>query len=168
LPSDSRRQGGWQIAISILVVGGGLGRAALALALARKGFRVRMLEQAAEFGVIGYGIQLGPNVFPMFDRLGVTDAVLAQALLPGAVMMVDATDGGTIASIPTGKPSFRERFKRPYIVIHRVDLHRILLDACAANDNVELATDFQLAGYEDDGARVRVRSPRAARSKARR
>ena len=61
----------------ILVVGGGLGGASAALALARKGFRVRVLEQAPEFGVIGYGIQLGPNVFPMFDRLGVTEAVLA-------------------------------------------------------------------------------------------
>ena len=62
----------------ILVVGGGLGGAAAALALGRKGWRVRVLEQAPEFGVIGYGIQLGPNVFSMFDRLGVSDAVLAQ------------------------------------------------------------------------------------------
>jgi len=60
----------------ILVVGGGLGGAAVALALARKGFRVRLIEQAPEFGVIGYGIQLGPNVFPMFDRLGVADSTL--------------------------------------------------------------------------------------------
>ena len=51
---------------------------------ARKGYRVRVLEQAPEFGVIGYGIQLGPNVFPMFDRLGVSDAVLAQSIVPKA------------------------------------------------------------------------------------
>ena len=36
----------------ILVVGGGLGGASLSLALARKGFRVRLLEQAPEFGVV--------------------------------------------------------------------------------------------------------------------
>ena len=59
----------------ILIVGGGLGGLATALALGRKGLPVRVLEQAPEFGVIGYGIQLGPNVFPMFDRLGVSDAV---------------------------------------------------------------------------------------------
>ena len=45
----------------ILVVGGGLGGAAVALALALNGFRVRLIEQAPEFGVIGYGIQLGPK-----------------------------------------------------------------------------------------------------------
>ena len=87
----------------ILVVGGGLGGAAAALALGRKGLRVRVLEQAQEFGVIGYGIQLGPNVFPMFDRLGVSDAVLAQAIVPKAVLMVDSVDGGVIARIPTGE-----------------------------------------------------------------
>jgi salicylate hydroxylase len=46
----------------VLVVGGGLGGASVALALARKGIRVRLLEQAPEFGVIGYGIQLGQRV----------------------------------------------------------------------------------------------------------
>ena len=121
----------------ILVVGGGLGGASVSLALARKGFRVRLLEQAPEFGVIGYGIQLGPNVFSMFDRLGVADAVLAQAIVPDALLMIDSVDAGVIMRIPTGA-SFQQRFKRPYIVIHRVDLHRILLDACEAQPNVEL------------------------------
>ena len=37
----------------ILVVGGGLGGAAVALALARNGFRVCLIEQAPEFSVIG-------------------------------------------------------------------------------------------------------------------
>jgi len=141
----------------ILIVGGGLGGAAAALALARKGFAVRVFEQAPEFGVIGYGIQLGPNVFPMFDRLGVTDAVLATALRPQAVLMVDSVDGGVVARIPTGA-SFLKRFKRPYVVIHRVDLHRVLLDACAANDNVELVADTDVEAFTDTGDRIRVRT----------
>jgi salicylate hydroxylase len=94
----------------ILVVGGGLGGAAVALALARKGFRVRLIEQAPEFGVIGYGIQLGPNAFHMFDRLGVSEAVLAQAIIPNSLLMLDSVDGGIIARIPTGA-SFTARFK---------------------------------------------------------
>ena len=96
----------------VLVVGCGLGGAAAALALARKGLRVRVLEQAPELGVIGYGIQLGPNVFPMLDRLGVTDAVLAHAIVPRAVLMLDSVDAGVIASIPTGA-SFRARRYAP-------------------------------------------------------
>ena len=139
----------------VLVVGCGLGGAAAALALARKGLRVRVLEQAPELGVIGYGIQLGPNVFPMLDRLGVTDAVLAHAIIPRAVLMLDSVDAGVIANIPTGA-SFRARFTRPYVVIHRVDLHRALLDACRSLDNVELMPATGVAAFEDLGGRVRV------------
>ncbi len=40
---------------------------------------MRVLEGAPEFGAIGYGIQFGPNVFHVLDRLGVTDAVLEKA-----------------------------------------------------------------------------------------
>jgi 2-polyprenyl-6-methoxyphenol hydroxylase-like FAD-dependent oxidoreductase len=139
----------------ILVVGGGLGGAAVALALARKGFRVCLLEQAPEFGVIGYGIQLGPNAFYMFDRLGVCEAVLAQSIIPHALLMLDSVDARVIARIPTGA-SFNARFKRPYIVIHRIDLHRILLDACERQPNVELMPLTGVARYEDLGDSVRL------------
>ena len=68
----------------IIIVGGGLGGLTTALALGRAGRRVRVLEQAPEFGAIGYGIQLGPNVVPMFDRLGITAAVLDKGDVPDA------------------------------------------------------------------------------------
>ena len=79
-------------------------------------------------GAIGYGIQLGPNVFPMFDRLGVSAAVLRQSDLPPALVMLDALDGTQVARIPTGE-SFRRRFTHPYIVVHRVDLHHVHMPA---------------------------------------
>ena len=141
----------------ILVVGGGLGGAAAALALGRKGWRVRVLEQAPEFGVIGYGIQLGPNVFSMFDRLGISDAVLRLAFRPKAILMLDSADGGTIARIPTGE-SFVRRFKRPYVVIHRVDLHGVLLDACRALPNVELVANCNVADYDQQSDKVLLRT----------
>ena len=124
----------------ILVVGGGLGGAAVSLALARKGFRVTLIEQAPEFGVIGYGIQLGPNVFSMFDRLGVSDAVLAQSIVPKAVLMIDSVDAGVIARIPTGA-SFAARFKRPYIVIHRVDPAALGVRDLTVSPSAKLAAD---------------------------
>jgi 2-polyprenyl-6-methoxyphenol hydroxylase-like FAD-dependent oxidoreductase len=139
----------------VLIAGGGLGGVAMALALGRKGLPVRVLEQAPEFGVIGYGIQLGPNVFSMFDRLGVTEAVLAQSITPKEILMLDYVDAGVIARVPTGA-SFRERFKRPYVVIHRVDLHQILLAACRTLGNVELVASAGVASFEDLGDRVRV------------
>ena len=69
LPSTMRGMSNWK-SQQVLIVGGGIGGLAAALALARKGCRVQVIEQAAEFKEIGAGIQLGPNVFRMFEVLG--------------------------------------------------------------------------------------------------
>ena len=139
----------------ILIAGGGLGGLSAALALGRHGRSVRVLEQAAKFAPIGYGIQLGPNVFPMFERLGITDAVMAEATIPKNILMLDALSGGEVTHIPTG-PKFRARFTHPYIIIHREDLHRVLIDACAAVPHIVMEGGAEVAGFEETGAGVRV------------
>src|SRR5277367_3903815 len=132
----------------ILIVGGGLGGLTTALALARRGRRVRVLEGAAEFGAIGYGIQFGPNVFHVFDRIGLTEQVMAIADSPPAVLMLDALTGKELVRIPTGA-SFRARFRHPYIIVHRIDLHNVLLDACRHNDAIELVAEAMVTGFEE-------------------
>jgi len=139
----------------ILIVGGGLGGLTTALALARHGRSACVLEGAPEFGAIGYGIQFGPNVFHVFDRIGLMQQVLAVADSPPAVLMLDALDGKELVRIPTGS-SFRARFKHPYIIVHRVDLHNVLLDACRRSDAVELVPDAMVTGFEDRGDGVAV------------
>jgi 2-polyprenyl-6-methoxyphenol hydroxylase-like FAD-dependent oxidoreductase len=139
----------------ILIVGGGLGGLTTALALARHGQPVRVLEGAPEFGAIGYGIQFGPNVFHALDRIGVSDAVLENADSPPAVLMIDALTGKEVTRVPTGA-SFRARFKYPYIIIHRIDLHDVLLDACRRNRLVTLEPDAMVSRFTDHGDRVTV------------
>jgi 3-hydroxybenzoate 6-monooxygenase len=141
----------------IIIVGGGLGGLTTALALGRAGRRVRILEQAPEFGAIGYGIQLGPNVVPMFDRLGITAAVLDKGDVPDACLMVDAHSGEEIARIPLGA-SFRERFRHPYIIIHRVDLHQVLMDACRAVPEIAFEPAMAASGFEDRGDHIIVQT----------
>jgi 3-hydroxybenzoate 6-monooxygenase len=139
----------------ILIVGGGLGGLTTALALSRRSCPTRVLEGAPEFGAIGYGIQFGPNVFHVFDRLGLIEQVLAVADSPAAVLMRDALDGKELVRIPTGT-TLRERFKYPYIIIHRIDLHNVLLDACRHNDAIELVADALVTDFEDRGDGVAV------------
>jgi salicylate hydroxylase len=141
----------------ILIVGGGLGGLSCALALGRKGARVRVLEEAPKFGAIGYGIQLGPNVVPMFERLGVAAEVLRVADSPPAIVMLDALDGAEVARIPSGE-SFRRRFRHPYLIVHRIDLHQVLLDACRALPNIALEASAGVTAIEQDGAQARVRT----------
>ena len=132
----------------ILIVGGGLGGLTTALALAQRGRAVRVLEGAPQFGAIGYGIQFGPNVFHVFDRIGLTEQVLAVADSPAALLFMDVLSGKELLRIPT-RQSFRARFKHPYIILHRIDLHNVLLDACRDSDLVELVADAMVTGFED-------------------
>ena len=63
----------------------------------RRALRVRSyIPRASEFGVIGYGIQLGPNAFYMFDRLGVSEAVVAQSIIPRALLMLNSVDAESL------------------------------------------------------------------------
>jgi 2-polyprenyl-6-methoxyphenol hydroxylase-like FAD-dependent oxidoreductase len=139
----------------ILIAGGGLGGLTAALALARRGHATRVLEGAVEFGAIGYGIQFGPNVFHVFDRLGLMDEVLAVADTPAALLMLDALDGKELVRIPTGT-SFRARFKYPYVIVHRIDLHNVLLDACRNSAAIELVPHAMVTDFEDGGDKVSV------------
>jgi 3-hydroxybenzoate 6-monooxygenase len=139
----------------ILIAGGGLGGLTAALALGRKGHTVRVLEQAKAFAPIGYGIQLGPNVFPMFEKIGITAAVMREATIPSNILMLDALSGEEVAHIPTGE-TFRARFTHPYIIIHREDIHRVLIEACAALPNVTMEGGAGVAGFTEDAAGVQV------------
>jgi 3-hydroxybenzoate 6-monooxygenase len=136
-----------------LIVGGGLGGLTTALALARHGRRVRVLEGAPSFGAIGYGIQFGPNVFHALERIGVSEAVLGKADFPSALLMLDALTGDEVTRVPTGA-ALRARFKHPYIVIHRIDLHEALLEACRNDPLVTLEPDAMVARFADHGDHV--------------
>ena len=139
-----------------IIIGGGIGGLACALALARKGFRTLLLEQAAEFGEIGAGIQLGPNVFRMFDKLGVTDKVRKLAVFPEYLMMRDTVTTDIVTKINLDE-SFLARFGNPYAVIHRADLHKALLDACAEYpDFITMKTSQKVTTMDDKGDRVVV------------
>src|SRR5690242_9118833 len=83
----------------VLVVGGGIGGLSAALALSRKGIPVRVLEQAPEFKEIGAGIQLGPNVFRMFEVLGLTEPVFRWAAFPESLEMRDSITGETVVEM---------------------------------------------------------------------
>jgi salicylate hydroxylase len=140
----------------VLIAGGGIGGLATAAGLAKNGIRSVVLEQAAEFGEIGAGIQLGPNAFHAFDYLGVGDEARAKAVFIDKLRLMDAVSGQEIVHIPLDEP-FRARFRNPYAVVHRGDLHGVLLRACRASGLVELRTGHAVEGYAQDGSRVRAR-----------
>ena len=147
----------------ILVVGGGIGGLAAAYALARQGLAVRVFEQSPEFREVGAGIQLGPNVFRVLEKIGLKEAILADAHIPPAQEMRDAVTGKLITRIPLGDEFF-QRFGQPYAVTHRADIHGTFLKACQASNLITLENSRRVTGYEarasgvtaliDDGERA--------------
>jgi 3-hydroxybenzoate 6-monooxygenase len=146
----------------VLVAGGGIGGIAAALALARRGFSVKVLEQAPELGEIGAGIQLGPNAFAAFDALGIGEIARGRAVYTDEMVMHDALDETLVGRIPTTE-AFRERFGNPYAVIHRADVHGSLLEGARATRRIEVATSTQVERVEQDGAGVTVFDARGGR-----
>ncbi|MEX2036854.1 MAG: FAD-dependent monooxygenase, partial [Xanthobacteraceae bacterium] len=141
-------------AAPVLVVGGGFGGLTAALALSRKGIPVQVLEQAAEFKEIGAGIQLGPNVFRMFELLGLTDAVFRWAAFPEALEMRDSMTGESVIEMRIDK--LYDRYHAPYGVIHRADLLDRIHDACRGSNLIELLPSRKVVSIEDTGNGVTV------------
>ena len=141
--------------LPVLVAGGGIGGLAAALALVRQGFDVEVLEQAAEIGEIGAGIQLGPNAFAAFDALGVGEKARGRAVYTDCMVMHDAVDESLVGRIPTGE-AFRARFGNPYAVIHRVDVHRSLLEGAEETGRVAFHTSTRVERVEQGGDAVTV------------
>ncbi|HUW36916.1 MAG TPA: 3-hydroxybenzoate 6-monooxygenase [Rhodocyclaceae bacterium] len=141
--------------LPVIVAGGGIGGLAAALALVRQGFPVQVLEQAAEIGEIGAGIQLGPNAFHAFDALGVGDKARSRSVFTDEMVMHDALDETLVGRIPTGE-AFRERFGNPYAVIHRADVHGSLLEGVRETGRVAFVTSTRVERIVQDAGSVAV------------
>ena len=131
--------------VDVVVVGGGIGGLSVALALTRTGRAVRVLEQAAEFGEVGAGLQVAPNATRILRSWGLLDAVVEAGVLPRRIVLRDALDGGELTHLDLADVG--RRYGAPYVVIHRSDLHRILLEACRAA-GVDLVTDAAVTAVE--------------------
>jgi salicylate hydroxylase len=141
---------------SVLVAGGGIGGLAAAYVLARQGLPVTVLEQSSAFGEIGAGIQLGPNIFRMFDYLGLTEAIDRVAYFPPGLGMNDVRTGEKVVLVPLGGTA-RAAYGYPYGVIYRADLHQVFLQACQALPGITLRTGAKVESFEQDAGGVRVK-----------
>ena len=139
----------------VLVVGGGIGGMATALALSQQGFAVEVFEQSAEIGEIGAGLQLGPNGFAALDALGVGERARRRAVFTDELVMMDAVDGGEVARIPVGD-AFRRRFDNPYAVIHRADIHQSIYEEVLLAAGIRTRTSSRIVRLDVDDAGVRL------------
>ncbi len=139
----------------LLIVGGGIGGLATALAVAKAGYPAHVIERAHEFTEIGAGLQLAPNAMRILDQLGILDEIRRHAIYPKRAVLMDAQSGKQITALDFGK-KFLDTFGYPYVVMHRGDLLAVELAACHASPLITLESDKEALRIEDLGDCVRV------------
>jgi salicylate hydroxylase len=140
---------------NMVISGGGIGGLAAALACARVGWKVDLLEQSPLFGEVGAGIQLGPNVVKVLQAMGVGDALQRVAAFPSHLEVRNATTTERLGVLPLGK-TVEQRYGAPYVTIARADMHSLLLGAVRAQGGVDLHLDSRVIGITQSEQGVRV------------
>jgi salicylate hydroxylase len=115
----------------ILISGAGIGGLTAALALLRRGFDVEVYEQTAALGEIGAGFQVGANGAHVLFDLGLEEQLKAVYALPAGKEVRLWNTGQSWKLFDLGATSV-ERYGYPYFMIHRADMHAILVDAVRA------------------------------------
>ncbi|MBT2514756.1 FAD-dependent oxidoreductase, partial [Arthrobacter sp. ISL-30] len=138
----------------VLVIGGGMAGLAAAFGLKENGADVTLVERAPEFGEVGAGLQLAPNATRLLAKWGLLEKVKEIGVMPDHLVFRDAVSGEELTRQELGG-AFEERYGAPYIVIHRSDLHRVLLEA-ARDAGVTLLNDVTVDRVETDGGAGRA------------
>lgn len=140
----------------ILIVGAGIGGMTLALALLRRGLDVTVYEQADEFAPVGAGVQLSPNGTRALADLGVLDELVAMSAEPDAKLIRLWNTGQAWPLFDLGAGCVAQ-YGYPYLMVHRGDLHAVLLDAVNRIKPDAVRLHSRLADFEQDGAGVTAR-----------
>ena len=119
------------------ILGAGIAGLAAAIALAKQGIQVSVLEKAKAFDPIGAGIQLGPNAVRALQQIGAWDAVHPITYAPPALHFRSGASGRLLKEVRLGA-AFERRFGQPYRVAHRADLHASLLTVAKTLAQVEI------------------------------
>jgi salicylate hydroxylase len=114
--------------LRVLIIGGGIGGSAAALAMLRAGHQVSVFEQVKAKSEVGAGIQISPNASRLLHRYGLSARLDAIAVRPQAVEARRWDDGKVLSSEPLGE-TVETAFGAPHYHVHRADLLQVIADA---------------------------------------
>ncbi|WP_322469616.1 FAD-dependent monooxygenase [Hydrogenophaga sp. SNF1] len=143
--------------ISVAVVGAGIGGLTAALALLRAGIDVEVFEQATRFGDVGAGIQMSANGTRCLFDLGLEEPLRAVASVPAGKQIRLWSTGQRWTLFDLGERSV-ERYGFPYLMLHRADLHAVLVQAVRALKPDAIRLGAQVQDHHEREERVWVKA----------
>jgi len=139
----------------ILIAGAGIAGLAAAIALARTGRTVTLLEKRAASSEEGAGIQIGPNGSRILQKLGVASHLADKVAHPQSIRVMDGLSGHPLTQFPLG-PDIAARHGAPYWSLHRADLHDALRTTAQSIPAITLRHAAELTGATQSGDTVTV------------
>ncbi|GAA3575332.1 FAD-dependent monooxygenase [Mycolicibacterium helvum] len=136
---------------TILISGASLAGPATAFWLVRAGFKVTLVEQAAELRKGGNGVDIRSEALTVIDRMGLTEAAREHALETHGMRFVDR-HGRQRASIATA--GLERMVGSEDIEVRRGDLARLLVDATGCD--VEYVFGDSITALTQDSGGVDV------------
>ena len=140
---------------SLIIVGGGIGGLAAALACGQVGARPKVLERADAFSEVGAGIQMGPNVTRTLNAWGLAADLKGIGFEPRRLEAKDTQSGQIIGTLRLGQRSL-DTYGAPYVTVHRADLHRVLLHKIIRSGFAELSLHSEVDAVQEvsDGVQL--------------
>ncbi len=133
--------------LCVLIAGAGIGGLTAALALLKRGYEVRVCEQAPDLREVGAGLQLSPNALRALYQLDLGEALLEISAQPAGkqVRLWNTGQSWTLFDLGT---TCIERYGYPYLTVFRPDLQKLLVDAVRAASPKAVILGAQCAGFE--------------------
>ncbi|MCJ1320099.1 hypothetical protein MMC15_005436 [Xylographa vitiligo] len=111
----------------ITIIGGGLAGLVAAIALAKSGYKVTILERDGELREWGAGIQIPSNCAKVLRQIGILDQVRARSTQPRTHSVLSYKSGATLSKQDM-IPMIEMVFGAPHLVIHRAVFQRVLVE----------------------------------------
>ncbi len=137
--------------MTVIIVGGGIGGLATALAFQRHGIKALVFERTQQFREVGSGLILAGNAVQALHQLGLAD-VLHTIAAPLRFSHLRSWRGDVLVDLPMQEAM--QRYGASTFAVHRAELQAVLVQAL---EQENLHTNMQAIGFEQDVQGVRVR-----------
>src|SRR5215475_3499638 len=118
--------------LRVVIIGGGIGGLAAAVALRQRGCEVAIHERSGKLEEVGAGLQVGPNAVKVLRALGLGEPLRRNAFEPLTMVSLKWDDATLRHRVPL-KSTATAQYGAPYMTAHRAHIHGLLRDALPEN-----------------------------------